>query len=300
MIVRSTKVALFRRFVAELEGAAPRDAPDLSAYDDAAREAARFAWATRIVDEYRSVAVFAELLRLLTDLEASYPAQCAVHRLIGDELRHTELTTRVVEWLGGLDGLAIDLADVGLPPRDASESALVRALHIIGREIVVTEEESIYALAAYRNATTEPSIRAVLDEILVDEVRHAAVGRALMAELVGRLDDAEQARLEGVMREDRAHLREVYLASARGGAGRTLGGSIERADLEAIWRKLRRGGVPVELAEPAVSGMRGVARGGGAGRSAGPRRSRAAARYDRRRDDGAALDAVLRRRHVRD
>ena len=238
MIARTTTAALFRRWAAEL--AAPvRDAPDLSAHDDAAREAARFAWATRIVDEYRSVAVFSELLRLLADLEASFPALAAVHRLIGDELRHTEQTTRVVEWLGGLDGLAIDLADVGLPPRDAGESALVRALHIIGRELVVAEEESIYALAAYRNATTEPAIRAVLDQVLVDEVRHAAAGRALMAELAPRLAGNERARLDEVMREDRATLRDEYLASAKDGAGRALGGSIARADLEAIYARAR-------------------------------------------------------------
>ena len=241
MIELSTSVGLFRRFVADLDRTSPHavpDPPDLSAYDAATREAARFAWATRIVDEYRSVAVFSELLRLLTDLEASYPALCAVHRLIGDELRHTEVTTRVVEWLGGRNGLAIDLSDVGLPPRDDDESAVVRALHIIGRELVVAEEESIYALAAYRNATTEPAIRSVLDGVLVDEVRHAAAGRALLSELGGRLDAVEHARLDATMHEDRETLRDDYRRSARGGAGRALGGSIERADLEAIWERL--------------------------------------------------------------
>lgn len=237
MIELSTSVGLLRRFTSELV-VPDTGAPDLSMYTDAAREAARFAWATRIVDEYRSVAVFAELLGLLTDLEASFPSLCAVHRLIGDELRHTEITVRVVEWLGGRAGFAIDLADVGLPPREGDETPIVRAAHIIGREIVVTEEESVYALAAYRNATTEPAIRAVLGEILLDEVRHAAAGRALFAEVVERLGDDERVRLDGVMRADRVELREEYRRSARGGEGRALGGSIERSDLEAIWERL--------------------------------------------------------------
>ena len=232
----TTDIGFLRRFASELTST--RDTPDLSAHSPAAREAARFAWATRIVDEYRSVAVFSELLRLLADLEASFPAQCAVHRLIGDELRHTEMTAGVVEWLGGQSGIAIDLSDVGLPPRDDDETPLIRALHIIGRELVVAEEESIYALAAYRNATTEPAIRAVLGEVLADEARHAAAGRALYGELIGRLDECEQSRLEQIMRVDRAELRGEYVKSARGGEGRALGGSIERSDLEAIWERL--------------------------------------------------------------
>ena len=47
--------------------------------------------AGRIVDEYRSVSMFSELLRLLSDLEAPYPALCTVHRLIGDEPGNGEL-----------------------------------------------------------------------------------------------------------------------------------------------------------------------------------------------------------------
>lgn len=235
MIAWSTDVRMFRRFVGEL---CPAVAPaTIRGYREDDREAARFAWAARIVDEYRSVAVFSELLRLLADVEASFPAQCAVHRMIGDELRHTQVTAEVVGWLGGMDGLAIDLAEVGLPPREDGESALARAAAIVGRELVVAEEESVYALAAYRGATTEPAIRRVLDGILADEVRHAAAGRALFDELAPRVDPAALAALRAQMDEDRALLRAEYAASAAGGPGRALGGSIERADLEQIWRR---------------------------------------------------------------
>jgi len=106
---------------------------------------------------------------------------------------------------------------------------------------VVAEEESVYALTAYRDATTEPAIRAVLEGVLADEVRHAAAGRALYAELVVRLDDAGIAQLQATMRADRASLRADYRASAQGGAGRALGGSIVIADLEAVWRRVPGG-----------------------------------------------------------
>jgi hypothetical protein len=234
MIELATDVGLLRRFVTELADTSPRPvprAPDLAAYGEADREAARLAWASRIVDEYRSVAVFAELLQLLTDLEAPFAELCAVQRLIGDELRHTQLTAQVVDWLGGRADLAIDLSAVGLPPRDADESPAARASRIIARELVVAEEESVYVLIAYRDAAREPAIRAVFELVLADEVRHAAVGRALLA----RFADGALATM---MADDRAALRADYLRSARGGPGRALGASIEQADLEAIWRRL--------------------------------------------------------------
>lgn len=244
--LHASRVGLFRRFVDDLHATAPRPVParpDLSAFAAEDVEAARLAWASRIVDEYRSVAVFAELLHLLTDLEAPFPVLCTVHRLIGDELRHTQLTATVVDWLGGSADLAIDLSEVSLPPRPANEPAIARAVQIIARELVGVEEESIFALAAYRDATTEPAIRAVLDLVLLDEVRHAASGRALLDELSrGPLADAcaaELARLAPQLAADREHLRATYRASANGGRGRALGGALELDDLEAIWDRAR-------------------------------------------------------------
>jgi hypothetical protein len=234
MIELTTDDRLLARFVTQLDETSPRSlpaAPDLTCYAHEDREAARIAWATRVYDEYRSVAIFAELLALLTDVEAPFAALCAVQRLIGDELRHTQVTATVVEWLGGHADLEIDLRAPGLPPR-SNEPAAERARKIIAREIVVAEEESIYALAAYRAATTAPAIRAVFDLLLVDEVRHAATGRALLR-LVGTDDD-----LEAIANADRAELRARYADSARGGAGRALGACIEVADLEQVWARV--------------------------------------------------------------
>lgn len=235
MIELASDDRLLARFVAELEQTSPRAIPappDLTSYSPADLEAARIAWASRVYDEYRSVSIFSELLGLLTDLEAPFAALCTVQRLIGDELRHTKVTATVVDWLGGHADLEIDLRSPGLPPR-GDEPPAERARKIIAREIVVAEEESVHALVAYRAATIEPAIRAVLELLLVDEVRHAAAGRALLR-VVGR-----DAQLEAIMDADRADLRTQYVHSARGGAGRALGACIEVADLEQIWSGTR-------------------------------------------------------------
>lgn len=246
MIELVSESRLLSRFVGDLDRTAlhPMPARPQLAHAADELEAARLAWAMRIADEYRSVAVFAELLRLLADLEAPFAALCAVQRLIGDELRHTQMTAEVVDWLGGSSDLEIDLRDVGLPPRRTDETAAMRALRIIAREIVVGEEESIYVLAAYRDATTEPAIRTVLEQILTDEVRHAAAGRALMPLFahgeLARSTAELRATLPALMAGDRADLRAHYLASANGGPGRALGACLERADLDAMWATDRR------------------------------------------------------------
>jgi hypothetical protein len=243
VIELETDVRLLSRFVDDLARTAPAPMPPrlslVYAVEDL--EAGRMAWATRIADEYRSVAIFAELLRLLADLEAPFAALCTVQRLIGDELRHTQMTAEVVDWLGGRADLEIDLRDLGLPPRKPTETAAMRAMRIVAREIVVGEEESIFALAAYRDATTDPAIKAMLEQILADEVRHAAAGRALLALFDrGALADATQElrrSLPALMAADRADLRAHYLASAQGGPGRALGACLEVADLERIWQR---------------------------------------------------------------
>jgi hypothetical protein len=235
VIELATDVPLLRRFVTELDRTSPRPLParpDLRGHGAADRQAARLAWAARIADEYRSVAVFSELLRLLADLEAPYPTLCAVQHLIGDELRHTQVMAEVIDWLGGRRDLAIDLSEIGLPPRDDDESAARRAVRIVGRELVVAEEESVAVGGEHRDASTQPAIRAVFQIVLTDEVRHAAAGRAILAELARHA--ATAAAFDGVAEEmacDRARLRARYRQLAAGGPGRALGGSIELADL---------------------------------------------------------------------
>jgi hypothetical protein len=244
VIALHTDDRLLARFARELEPVQPVQPvqpvppvlPDLSAWPTEDREAARVAWASRIVDEYRSVAVFSELLLLLAELEAPYAALGAVQRLIGDELRHARMSARVVDWLGGADDLAIDLAELGLPGRAASETKARRALHIIARELVVAEEESVEILAAYRDATAAGPIRDVFSSLLRDEVRHAAAGRALLrlfqdGALASSITAEDRATVAAVMASDRAQLRAGYVESAVGGPGRGLGACIEATDL---------------------------------------------------------------------
>jgi len=236
MIAVDSPTSILARFPKELAAQAPSLShlrPSLRGADPEDVDIARFAWASRIVDEYRSVVVFSELLTLLARLEMPYAALCAVQRLIGDELRHTRICAEVVEWLGGMKNLDVDLSDLALPPTDHTMAG--RALAIVARELTVAEAESVRVLRAYRDATTDPAIRAVLAQLLKDEARHAAVGPYLEAVLVEHLPPEAfgglLAELEAIKDEDRRDLRALYEEVAAGGPGRALGASITAADL---------------------------------------------------------------------
>jgi hypothetical protein len=240
MLKLATTRAPLQRFVQQVLGEPVALAPphefERYAFED--REAARLAWVSRVVDEYRSVVVFAELLHALADAEAPFAIQAAMHGLIGDELRHTYQCAEVARWLGGFDDLNVDLEGLGVP--NTHDSPRARVLEIVAREIVVAEEESIRVLKAYRDATEAPSIRATLAAILADEARHAAAGREILAELASVFtDDASQRMLDSlkvVMPEDRERLRRTYREGAIDGPGRGLGASLRVSDLEPLVR----------------------------------------------------------------
>ncbi|MEM7311304.1 MAG: hypothetical protein AAF682_31850 [Planctomycetota bacterium] len=237
MIELSTDDRLLARYLARLDGpaCAREDAPPVAASEQD-RDAARYAWALRAVDEYRSVVVFGELLALLAREEAPLACTVAVQQLLADELRHTRLCLGALARVDPACRPRLDLAGLGLPPSDAAPLAF--AFEVIVREIVVAEAESVVVLRAYRDATTDPFVRGVLQELLRDEVRHAAAGRSL-ATALARVVPAQQlahmrASLAPRVAADIRGLRSDYRDSTRGGPGRALGASLVPSDLGAL------------------------------------------------------------------
>lgn len=232
MIPLDAAPGVLARFVRDLEDETPRAydhlRPALEGASEGERDAACFGWAVRIVDEYRSVIVFTELLSHLAAIRVPYAALATVQRLIGDELRHTRLCAEVASWFGSLDALEIDLEGLGLPPWEGTREE--RALEIVVRELVIGEGESVACLRAYRDATTDPAVHAALSILLADEVRHYAAGRALEAllretlppELVRRTDERLAPRLAA----DVASIRRAHRAGATAGPGRRFGVSL--------------------------------------------------------------------------
>jgi hypothetical protein len=239
MIALGETRPLLARFESAIGGEPVR--VDLRGVSDADREAARLAWAGRIVDEYRSVVVFSELLGALAEIEAPFSTLATVQTLIGDELAHTRLCSGAAEALGGLSDLDIDLADLALPP--ATEGRASRALEIVVRELVVAETASVHILREYRDETEEPALRALFERILRDEVRHAAAGFALLDVLLGTFPDHAFGsvidRLPVIVAGDLDYVSEVYRIGDVDPRGRTLGASIDAAAVERALARAR-------------------------------------------------------------
>ena len=229
-LLAKPRVATLDRFVRELEAQSDDPlttcAPDLTACSDADREAARWGWAFRVIDEYRSATRFTALLGDLLEIEAPFEVLAAVHRLIGDELRHARLCARFAGQFGSLEGVRIELDDLGWkgaprPPRE-------RALEIIVRELVIGEGESLAMMRAYRRATTDPAAQAVFDALLTDEARHFATGQHLEHTLLDAYPDLADfhASLEDTLLDDVRVIRSQHRDDARGGPGRAFGVSL--------------------------------------------------------------------------
>ena len=225
------------RFVADLDREAPRRVAgqvDLDGASDEELEVARITWAARVLDEYRSVAVFSELLFLLARAQAPFSSLVTVQRLIGDELRHAKSCADILADLDPTGRVTLDLSDAGLPP-DPDADPAARAFEIVVREILVSEAESVVMLRAYRDACQDAACAQTLDALLRDEVRHAAAGRHLVRALRASLSsDALRivsARMDATVRRDLDDLRAAYRAAARGGPGRRYGASIEAREL---------------------------------------------------------------------
>ncbi|MGK3964978.1 ferritin-like domain-containing protein [Sorangium sp. So ce118] len=241
MIDLATDDPILARFARDLDaqasiGAAdgPGARPELDRFTTEDIEHAQLAWSHRVMGEYRGVVIYTELLAALVEAEAPYPALAAVHRIIGDELRHTRLCAEVVGWLGGWESLHLDLGGQRMPRTDDPPAA--RALEIAARELVLVEEESVRTLHAHVRAAEEPSIWRVFESLLRDEVRHAAAGRSLVALIERSYPEGElaavQARLHARLPDERRHLREQALARAVGGPGRQLGAKLVPGDFE--------------------------------------------------------------------
>lgn len=193
--------------------AIPWQALDPSVLDDETREATRRAWAARVLAEYRSLAVFTEVLARMPEAGAPLPAITSLTRLIQDEARHTELCARMAEALGGTH-------DCTLPPEALRvSSGRLRPALFIARQAVsmfcVGEAASVALLDELLAGVTDRCAAAVLRVIRRDERLHERYGLALARWAIARLDEDELAWLAADAALALAHYDRVNAGARR-------------------------------------------------------------------------------------
>lgn len=161
----------------------------MTSRDDTARRGAATRLAARVWEDRRRVeleaaARFERLARELARHGAAAPVVALTEQASADEHRHAEQCAALVHHFGGetLAAPAIDLrpaAPRGLSPKE-------QLLYEVVALCCVTETLSVALLGALSERATDPFARQTMHAILKDEVDHARIGWAHLADARAR------------------------------------------------------------------------------------------------------------------
>jgi hypothetical protein len=165
---------------------------DLLALTDAERVALAERWEESALFEHASVASFSRFLMELLGLGAPASLVREAATALRDEVRHAELCFGIASALRG-EAVGPGALDVGAgaTPRATAEEIVYAA----AREGCVGETLSALVAQAACDVATEPSVRAALQEIVADELRHAELAWRFVAWACA--NDAPGSALEG-------------------------------------------------------------------------------------------------------
>ena len=148
-------------------------APALNAYAPEDVTFAARAWTLKAEEEYRSAAVFSEVLAGLLELGAPLDLLSAIGRVVQDELGHARLCTSLARTLGAPEPtLELERVQARVATHPQRSQAAVSLLLFEG---AIGETVSVALFHAGRRGAREPCTRAALSLILRDEARHARV-----------------------------------------------------------------------------------------------------------------------------
>jgi hypothetical protein len=145
--------------------------PNLAGFTSEQVAFAARAWTMRAEEEHHSAAIFSDLLSLVVDADVPLDLLAHVTRIIGDELRHTELCAELARRFGATPPRSRALPR-GRPPMQATERR-TRGFEILLIEGAIGETLSSALFNAGRHVAEEPCTKAALSLILRDEVLHA-------------------------------------------------------------------------------------------------------------------------------
>lgn len=180
-------------------------------------EGVRKVWRRRVVAEYSSAAVTAELLHQVIVLGLSPDTLETCHRIVSDEIAHAELSREVVLAAGGSEDDVIPIAREGLlSGRGSGDPLELQVLATVTDVFCCGETVAVPLFRAIREPTSEPVAVAALDRILRDESIHRAFGWDTLDELLELLGETGRSwvreRAPGYMNR----IRQAY--RNRGGA----------------------------------------------------------------------------------
>jgi hypothetical protein len=180
------------------------DTLDPRRYRPEAVQAARTMWTELVLSEYAAVAAFSDVVRTLAEAQAPLDLIGMTSDFLADEVRHVELTARVVMRLGGAVPRQLTPARLGAPP-PAQLTAFQRANQLAITVGCIAEGFANGTAAPIMKGTRHPLLRAVYTAILRDEARHTRFGTLYCEWASARWTDEERVRLAGVAERALSH-----------------------------------------------------------------------------------------------
>ncbi|MBX7077699.1 MAG: ferritin-like domain-containing protein [Nannocystaceae bacterium] len=180
-------------------------------------------WSDRVQAEYATGAAASQLALWLIQIGAPRELIVASLRVVEEELDHAARAFEICR-LAGLDRpRPVDRASLGLPrqPDAPLEHDLVRGCL---RVFCLGETYAVAVLAEMRKVCTVVPARAVIEQLLADEVAHRSFGFELLAWLLER-DPAARAIVDDELPRLVAELRATFGTP----------GGVEVGPIEAAW-----------------------------------------------------------------
>ena len=191
-----------------------------------ADDAVRREWLRRVEAEYRSGAHAQHLTLWLMQLGAPPDLLELGLRVVGDELKHAELSEQVYRDAGGTGSPELSRESLSLPRHEA-EPLELDVLRTGVEMFCLGETIAVRLFTRLRATCTVPVARRALDRILRDEVRHRDFGWALLEWLL-------QTPMAELFRARLARELPAMLGRVR----RNYGGiALERLGAEALERQ---------------------------------------------------------------
>ena len=174
------------------------------------RPAAIATWRARMVNEYQSAAVFAELAAQADRLGFAATLAPQLREFEAEEREHGVLCGSVVEALGG--EARVDVSAPGPVPAHVDVAPREGFLRNVLSVSCLSETVAVALIGAERLEMPAGALRELLSKIWADEVGHARFGWRVVQELLPQVDAAVRERLSLYLRVALRHLELHELA----------------------------------------------------------------------------------------
>ena len=186
-------------------------------YHPAAMKVAVDTWRKRMIHEYESASVFAQIVPQLMEAGATVDFSTTVLRCAMDELRHATLCSQVIEFLGADPRTQVEIDLEQVPHHDDCSRRVSAVRNLLFASL--TETISMGLLTEERERVVEPYVARVLRQLAADESLHARVGWTYLAAIHEDLSDEELQDLRAYMPVALGHLEAELLHAMPLGSG---------------------------------------------------------------------------------